>query len=184
MLMSRIYKFSDQTKLYFVSFATVHWIDIFTRRIYKDILVDSLRYCQENKGLEVYAWCIMTNHVHLIIGTNDKPLQDIMRDLKRHTSKTLLKTIEENPTESRREWLLWIMEWAGKKTPNNEKYQLWQQNNQPILIQDAIMLEQKLTYLHNNPVEAGFVEDSWGYLYSSAKDYAGRKGLLEIIYAL
>jgi putative transposase len=182
--MSRIYKFTDQSKLYFVSFATVHWIDVFTRRIYKDVLVDSLRYCQENKGLEVYAWCIMTNHVHLIIGSQGALLQDIMRDFKRHTAKKLLKTIEENQTESRREWILWMMERAGKKNPNNEKYQFWQQNNQPILIQDAKMLAQKLDYLHNNPVEAGFVDESWEYTYSSAKDYAGKIGLLDIIYAL
>jgi putative transposase len=182
--MSRIHKFTDQSKLYFVSFATVHWIDVFTRRIYKDVLVDSLRYCQENKGLEVYAWCIMTNHVHLIIGSQGALLQDIMRDFKRYTAKKLLKTIEENQTESRREWILWMMERVGKKNPNNEKYQFWQQNNHPILIQDAKMLAQKLDYLHNNPVEAGFVDESWEYTYSSAKDYAGKIGLLDIIYAL
>ncbi len=180
--MSMKYKFTDQSRLYFVSFATVYWIDIFTRRIYKDILVESLDYCQKNKGLEVYAWCIMTNHVHLIIGTVDKPLQDIMRDLKRYTSKKLLKTIEENPTESRRELLLWMMKEAGKKNPNNEKYQLWQQDNHPIEIQDVDMFEQKLIYLHNNPVEAGFVDEAWEYLYSSAKDYSGGKGLLEIVF--
>ncbi len=162
----------------------MHWIDVFTRKIYKDILVDSLRYCQENKGLEVYAWCIMTNHVHLIIGSQGALLQDIMRNFKRHTAKKLLKTIAENQTESRCEWILWLMERAGKKNPNNEKYQFWQQNNQPILIQDAPMLAQKLAYLHNNPVEAGFVEESWEYTYSSAKDYAGKIGLLDIIYAL
>ena len=67
--MSRKYKFLDQSKLYFVSFATVHWIDIFTRELYKTILLDSLKFCQANKGLEIFAWCIMTNHVHLIIGT-------------------------------------------------------------------------------------------------------------------
>jgi REP element-mobilizing transposase RayT len=66
--MSRKYKFLDQSKLYFVSFATVHWIDIFTREIYKSILIDILRFCQLNKGLEIFGWCFMTNHVHLIIG--------------------------------------------------------------------------------------------------------------------
>jgi putative transposase len=126
----------------------------------------------------------MTNHVHLMIGSQGALLQDIMRDFKRHTAKKLLKTIEENQTESRREWILWMMERAGKKNPNNEKYQFWQQNNQPILIQDAKMLAQKLDYLHNNPVEAGFVDESWEYTYSSAKDYAGKIGILDIIYAL
>ncbi len=67
--MSRNYKIRDQRKLYFVSFATVNWIDAFIRREYKDIVVESLKYCQQNKGLELYAWCTMSSHVHLIMGT-------------------------------------------------------------------------------------------------------------------
>ena len=108
--MSRNYKIADQRKLYFVSFATVNWIDVFIRREYKDIIVDSLKYCQQNKGLELYAWCIMSSHVHLIIGTVGSKMEDILRDLKRHTSKTILKAIEEHPQESRKEWMLWMFE--------------------------------------------------------------------------
>ncbi|MFD2513036.1 transposase [Pontibacter locisalis] len=65
--MSRNYKISNQTELHFISFATVYWIDVFTRSAYKDVIVDSLNYCIKYKGLEVYAWCIMLNHIHLII---------------------------------------------------------------------------------------------------------------------
>lgn len=122
--MSRNYKIRDQDKLYFVSFAAVNWIDVFVRPIYKDIIVDSLKYCIVEKGLEVYAWCIMTSHVHLIIGqSGEGKLEDIIRDLKRHTSKSTLKSIEENHQESRKEWLLWMFERAGKRNPNNKKYQ-------------------------------------------------------------
>ncbi len=104
--MSRKYKFRDPEAVYFVSFATINWIDIFTRQVYKDIVVDSINYCIENKGLIVYAWVLMSNHVHLIIESNDEPLQNIMRDLKKHTAKELIKAIEENPRESRKEWML------------------------------------------------------------------------------
>lgn len=180
--MSRNYKFKDQNQPYFVSFATVYWIDVFTRRVYKDIVLDSIRFCQQNKGLELYAWCVMSNHIHLIIGTNDKRMEDIIRDLKKYTAVKLLEAIRENPQESRKEWMLWMMERAGKRNPNNQHYQFWQQNNQPIELSNALIAEQKLEYLHQNPVEAGFVEEAEEYLYSSAKDYAGRKGLLEIIY--
>ena len=76
--MSSKYKFQDQRKLYFVSFSVVNWIDVFTRKYYRDIFLESLRFCQENKGLEIYAWCIMSNHVHLIIGTSQMPMQDII----------------------------------------------------------------------------------------------------------
>ncbi|MGZ3871929.1 MAG: transposase, partial [Mucilaginibacter sp.] len=75
---------------------------------YKDILVDSLKFCMEQKGLQLYAWVIMSNHVHLIIGTKDKPVESILRDMKRHTSKAITKAINENLQESRRDWMLWF----------------------------------------------------------------------------
>src|SRR6185312_12553283 len=100
--MSSKYKFADNDKLYFVSFAITNWIDLFIREVYKEEILKSIRYCQTNKGLELYGWCIMTSHVHLIIGTKGNPLQNIMRDLKRHTSETLHKSIQANSSESRR----------------------------------------------------------------------------------
>ena len=113
--MSRNYKIKDQEKPYFISFATVYWIDALTRPIYKDILVESMNYCIENKELIIYAWIIMSNHVHMIIGTKGEKMENIIRDFKRHTSKTILKAIEENIQESRREWMLWMFKRAGKK---------------------------------------------------------------------
>ncbi|MEQ8240646.1 MAG: transposase, partial [Cyclobacteriaceae bacterium] len=90
--MSRKYKFRNQDKLYFVSFATVHWIDLFVRPVYSEIILDSLRHCQKSKGLEINAWCI-TSHVHLIIGTSNKPMQDILRDFKSYASQELKEEI-------------------------------------------------------------------------------------------
>lgn len=179
--MSRKYKFRDQDKAYFVSFATVNWIDVFTRRIYKDILVDSINYCIKEKGLVVYGWCIMSNHVHMIIATDDEELQNIMRDLKSYSAKKILKTINENPQESRKEWILWMFERAGRKNSNNTKYQFWQQYNHPLILNNSVIFEQKLNYIHNNPVEAGFVEYPEQYLYSSARDYSEEKGLVNIL---
>jgi putative transposase len=179
--MSRNYKFHDQDRPYFVTFTVVRWIDVFTRREYKDILVDSLKYCIENKGLQLYAWVIMSNHVHLIIGTKGKPMQDILRDVKRHTSKTIIKAISENMQESRREWMLWFFEREGKTNPNNEQYQFWQQGNHPIELWSEAVIDQKLDYIHNNPVVAGWVDEPEHYLYSSARDYSGSKGLIDVI---
>ena len=180
--MSRNYKFRDQQKLYFVSFATVNWIDVFVRRQYKDILVDSLKFCQQHKGLVLYAWCIMSSHVHLIIGTTGEKMEDIMRDLKRHTAKAILKAISDNPQESRREWMLWMFGRAGERNSNNDKFQFWQQHNNPIELFNNDVMQQKLDYLHANPVEAGFVNEPWEFLYSSANDYSGGKGLIDILY--
>jgi len=181
--MGRKYIFHDSRELYFVSFATVNWIDVFTRKLYFEIIVDSLVFCSKNKGLELYAWCIMPSHVHLIISSENNILSDIMRDLKRHTSKGLLKSIAENPKESRKEWMLWMFGRAGKRNANNEKFQFWQQNNHPIELSNVKMLKQRLDYLHQNPVEAGLVAVPEHYQYSSAIDYAGGKGIIPIIFA-
>jgi len=102
---SRKYKFRDNSKLYFVSFSVVHWIDVFIRDEYKRVLIESWKYCKEHKGLEIYAFCIMTSHVHMIIGSNDEKLENIMRDMKSYTSTQLRKSIANNPYESRKEWM-------------------------------------------------------------------------------
>lgn len=179
--MSRNYKIRNQERLYFVTFTVVRWIDVFTRAEYKDVIVDSLKHCIKYKGLELYAWVIMSNHVHLIIGTHDKPMDSILRDMKRHTSKKLTEAINENMQESRREWMLWFFEREGKANPNNEHYQFWQQGNHPIELWSNEVIDQKLDYLHNNPVVAGWVDAPEDYLYSSARDYAGGKGLIDIL---
>jgi REP element-mobilizing transposase RayT len=178
--MSRNYKFHDQEKPYFISFAIVYWLDVFIRPIYKDILVDSMNYCIKEKGLVVYAWVIMSSHVHMIIGTQNNKMQDIIRDLKKYTSKTIINTIMENIQESRREWLIWMFERAGKKNINNTKYQFWQQHNKPIELYDNKIIEQRLDYLHNNPVEEGFVFEPHEYKYSSAIDHSGGKGYVDV----
>jgi len=178
--MSRKYKFLDQSKLYFVSFATVYWIDVFTRELYKQILIDSLKYCQQKKGLEIFAWCIMTNHVHLIIGTEGNKMEDILRDFKSFTSRELKEAIKNNLQESRKEWMIWMMERAGKLNNQNGNWQLWQQHNKPIELFTYSVIKQKLDYIHNNPVEAGFVTNAIDWNYSSAIDYAGEKGFLDI----
>jgi REP element-mobilizing transposase RayT len=125
----------------------------------------------------------MSNHVHLIIGSNNEALEDILRDMKKVTSKAIIKAIEENPQESRKEWMLWLFERAGRKNSNNAKFQFWQQHNQPEVLNNKYAVEQKLNYIHNNPVKAGFVDNPVNYPYSSAIDYAEGKGLVKVILA-
>ncbi len=179
--MSRKYKFGDNDKIYFVSFAITNWIDLFIRNEYREEILNSIKHCQANKDLELYGWCIMTSHVHLIIGTKGNPLQNIMRDLKRHTAEVLHKSIQNNYSESRREWMVLMMERAAKKNTNEAKFQLWQPESHPIQLINTKMAHQKLDYINYNPVEAGFVTKAEEWKYSSAIDYYGGKGLLEII---
>ena len=134
----------------------------------------------EHKGLRIYAWCIMTNHVHMIISSDKNEIYEIVRDTKSFTSTTLKTVIAENPQESRKEWLLWMMKRAGIKNKNNKVFQFWQQHNHPILLDSNKLMDQKLDYIHNNPVKAGFVNEPEHYVYSSARDYAGMKGLIDI----
>ncbi|MBB6610622.1 transposase [Pontibacter sp. Tf4] len=178
--MSRKYKFHNKGGLYFVSFAVVYWIDVFTREEYFAVLTDSLDYCRKNKGMEIYAWCIMPSHVHLIFRAKDNNPSVLLKELKTYTSKQLQKAIVEHNQESRKEWMLWLMERAGLKTSNVKHRQFWQQHNKPIELWSAAVIDQKIDYIHNNPVEAGFVSEPEHWKYSSAIDFSGSKGVLEI----
>jgi putative transposase len=178
--MSRKYKFLNREGLYFVSFATVNWIDVFTRPIYNEVIIDSLNYCKQNLGMELYSWCIMPSHIHLIYRAKDNNPQIILGRFKEHTAKQLIKTITSNIQESRKEWMLWMFKRAAAKSSNVTSYQFWQHHNKPIELWSAAVIEQKADYLHNNPVEAGFVTEPWHWKYSSATDYADGKGLIDI----
>lgn len=169
--MSRKYKFQEKEGTYFISFATVYWIDVFTRMVYFDIIINALDYCRKNKGMIIYGYCIMPSHIHLIFRSSEGKLSELIRDFKGFTSRKLIKAIQENNQESRKEWLLWMFQKAGKKNSNVTENQFWQQNNQPIEIWSLKVFEQKLNYIHQNPVASGFVMESWEWKYSSARNY-------------
>ncbi|WP_042720403.1 transposase, partial [Flavobacterium sp. B17] len=174
--MSRKYKFLNKEGLYFVSFATVYWIDVFIRPIYTQIIIDSLIYCQKNLGMDIYCWCIMPSHVHLIYGAKNNNPEVILGRFKEYTSKKVVAEIVSNIQESRKEWMLWMFERAASKSSNVSGRQFWQHDNRPIELWSAHVIEQKADYIHNNPVEAGFVVEAHHWQYSSAIDYAGGKG--------
>lgn len=175
------YRINDHQNLHFITFATVEWVDALSRPQYKEIIIESLKYCQKNKGLVLYAYVIMNNHVHLIASAKEGySLSDILRDFKSFTSKKSLKEIEINIRESRKSWMLWLFRSAGKKNSNNKNYQFWQQDNRPIELSTNEMIEQRLNYIHQNPVEEGIVFEPHHYVYSSAIDYSGKRGLIGI----
>ena len=179
--MSLKYKVGEDAIAHFVTFSVVGWIDVFSRESYKEIFVNSLKHCQENKGLILHAWVIMTNHVHLIVSSNTNKIQDIVRDLKKYTSKQIIKSIQENPTESRKEWMLNLFSFAGESNSNNTEFQFWKQDYHPIELNTAEKLKDRLDYLHENPVRSGLVWEPWHYKYSSAIDYySNERGLLKI----
>ena len=168
-------------EIYFLTSTIVDWVDVFTRPIYKDIIVDSLKFCQQNKGLELYCWCLMTNHIHMIAGASEgHHLSHILRDFKKFTAVKILEKIKEVP-ESRRDWILHRFEFAGKFDSTIENYKFWQHGNEPKELYSYDFMLQKLNYIHQNPVRAGIVDEPSQYLYSSARNYQGEKGLLDVI---
>ena len=172
-------------EVFFVKDTVVDWVDIFTRPIYRHIIIESLQYCQKEKGLIIYAWVIMTNHMYMIVGSKgENKVSDILRDFKKFTSKEIIRSLLVESTESRREWMLYRFEYAGKNDKKIKNYRFWQEGNdaQEIFLNDYF--NQKLNYIHDNPVKAEFVNRAEDYKYSSAIDWVpmaiGRKGLLEV----
>jgi REP element-mobilizing transposase RayT len=164
--MSERYKIYDQDRQYFITFAVEGWVDVFTRPLYKNIIVESIKYCQENKGLLVYGWCLMTNHLHMIIGRNGKDkMEDIVRDFKKYTSVQLIRAIESNPAESRKEWMLAVFASAAVDSNKHKRHKFWQSEYHPVELFYNAMIDQKLYYIHNNPVQEGIVETAEEYLY-------------------
>lgn len=176
------YFIQDQNGTYFLTFTVVDWLDVFIRESYKQIITHDLNYCIQNKGLEVFCWCLMTNHLHLIVRAKQGfKLSETIRDFKKHVTKTVIEKIKAEP-ESRKEDLLWHFERAGKLDSRITTYKFWQEDNHAVYLlpTSAEMMREKMNYIHNNPVKDGIVHLPHDYLYSSARDYAGLKGLVNV----
>ncbi|MDQ1087251.1 transposase [Siphonobacter sp. SORGH_AS_1065] len=154
--------------LFFLSISVQGWIDVFIRPSYVEELLKSLRYCQANKGLQIYAYVVMSSHIHLIASRKEGNLSEVLRDFKSYTAKRILKLIEENQQESRRDWLLNQLRYWAKYTSQNEQYVFWQKTNHPIALYTPQVTRQKMDYIHLNPVAAGIVTDPSHYYLSSA----------------
>lgn len=175
-------KILDQNGINFLTFTIVDWIDLFTRSVYCDIVIDSLKYCQKEKELKVHAFVIMPSHIHLILSTqNSKGLSAIIKDFKSFTSKQFLKYIKDiNQSESRRKWLLRQFTFHANMDNRKNQHKIWQTNNHPIDLYTPKVVRQKLGYIHNNPVTAKIVRQAEDYIYSSAVNYVGGEGVLDV----
>lgn len=168
---------------HFITLNVVDWVDVFIRPVYKQIIVHSLNYFSENKGLNIYAWCLMTNHLHMIASANEgSSLHEIEKELKKFTTQKILEDISVEPPKR----LLWMMERFENFSSTLgliKKVQLWQTCTNPIYInaQKPEQLVEQIEYIHENPVRDRIVTTAEDYLYSSARDYAGMKGLVNIV---
>ena len=173
------YRIDHPSNAYFLTFTVVDWVDIFSRKIYRDIVIDSFKYCRSFKGLKVWGYVIMTNHVHSILIAQQNNLPDIIRDFKRHTASTILKSIQ-TPEESRRDWMMKRFEFAAKSNVRNSTHQLWTHDNRAKELVSEKFTMQKLDYIHLNPVRAGFVDKAEDWIYSSARNYLYLPALMDV----
>ena len=178
--MSTKYKAKNNDKAYFVTITTVNWIDVFTRLNHKTTLIDSLRYCQQQKGLVIYAYVLMPSHLHMMCRAKEGfELSNIVRDFKKYTSKKIIQNIQDEP-ESRREWLLDLFSKASEHLKRKQEYKVWQDGYHAEEISGNTFIYQKLNYIHENPVKDRIVEKPEDYLFSSARNYAEMEAFLDI----
>lgn len=178
--MSTKYKATSIGEAYFVTCTVVGWIDVFTRPQQKQELINSLRYCQNNRGLEIYAYCIMSNHFHMLCKSEKEPLSSTMRDFKKFTSKRIIQNIIEN-NESRREWMLSYFKYSASHLKREQTFKVWQNGYHAVHVYSNKFIKQKIHYIHENPVRQKIVEHPEDYIFSSARNYAGLDNELEII---
>ena len=175
------YIIHDQQAVYYLTFTVVGWIDIFTRQSYRDIVIESLKYCQLKKGLHLHAFVIMSNHVHLIVSVDAGfTISGFVRDCKKFTSNNITDAIENSGVESRREWMLHQFKYYASLHSRNETYQLWEHDSHPIELITRAFTQQKIDYIHDNPVAAGLVYRAEDYIYSSASNYAGLDQIIDV----
>jgi len=170
------YTIKDQGAVHFVTFTVHQWVDVFTRPLYVEELLANLKYCQEHKGLEIFAWVVMSNHVHLIVRAKNNNLSDVIRDFKKFTAKSIYSLIKNNPTESRKEWLTKVLSFDGR-------IWFWEEGYHGEEIFSIEFYDSKVNYIHLNPVRAGIVMKEEEYLNSSAGEFYGtKKGVLNLSY--
>ncbi len=153
---------------YFITISVVSWQAVFIRRVYGDHVMECLRHCRDHKGLAIYAYVLMPNHLHAVVQSSGRPLSATMRDFKSYSAKTLIQLIADQPQESRYEPLARLFAGYGAHNAMNWENQFWQNGYQPIELHAPAVIQQKIKYIHHNPVRAGFVSEPAHWFYSSA----------------
>ncbi len=168
------YKIYEPAYPHFITCTVLHWIPLFTRKESVEIVLESFKYLQQTDNLKLYAYVILENHIHIIAQSDN--IGQSMAKFKRHTARQLIKLLEQENVKT----ILDQLAFYKKAHKSDRTYQVWQEGLQPKLIQtDAIMIS-KIKYIHQNPVKRGYVDEAKHWRYSSARDYEGVNGLLEV----
>ena len=168
------YKIYDNASPYFLTCTIVRWIPLFNDPTLVEILLDSLRFLQQHNRLTIYAYVVMDHHLHLVAAS-----ENLSRDLMSFKSFTARKILDSIKDKGENELLAKLAD-AKARHKKDRTYQVWQEGSHPQAITNETMMHQKVTYIHQNPVERGFVDEPEAWRYSSAADYSGLSGLLEV----
>jgi REP element-mobilizing transposase RayT len=169
------YRFFETEYPYFLTCTVVGWLPVFTRPEAVQIVYDSWRYLQHENGLQIFGYVILENHLHLIASADD--LSTVIQHFKSFTARKLVDLLECRSAAT----LLHQMRAHKLRHKTESEYQVWQEGSHPEQIQNDEMMWQKLEYVHNNPVARGYVDDPMHWRYSSARNYAGLPGLIEVV---
>lgn len=168
------YKIFEPAAPHFVTFTVLEWQPLFTRPATAEILLDALRFRQETRGLKIYAYVILENHMHAVLQADD--LSKEIHSFKTYTVGLLIKRLKELGAQR----MLKLLEYFKKAHKRDHIHQVWEEGCHPQLMQNEPMLLQKIEYIHHNPVKRGYVDYPEHWRYSSARDYIGQPGLLPV----
>ena len=168
------YKFLEKDQPHFVTCTVVEWLPLFTNPEVVEILLESLRFLQHERGLTIYAYVIMENHMHMIASGED--LGKIMKEFKSFTATQIVTYLKSRNSSD----LLRMLQRAKLRHKTESKHQVWQEGSHPEMIISDEMMRQKIEYIHNNPAKRGYVENPIHWRYSSASNYEGEKGLINV----
>lgn len=169
------YKIYEPSHPHFITCTILHWIPIFTRVQTTDIVFECLKYLQQNDNLQIYAYVILENHLHLVVSSDD--ISNSMAKFKKYTARQIIDLLKTNGVKT----ILDQLEFYKKAHKKDREFQLWQEGIQPKLITTESMMLEKINYIHNNPVKRGYVDEAKHWRYSSARDYEGMQGLIDVV---
>ncbi|WP_295888358.1 transposase [uncultured Thiohalocapsa sp.] len=168
------YRFVGDDAPYFMTMTVNHWLPVFTRSDTVEILLDSWRWLQQHEGLRLHGYVILENHLHLVAGAPGLP--GLMRRFKSHTARQIIDLLQA----ARVQTLLDLLALFKRRHKADATYQLWEEGSHPKRIESEMVMRQKLDYIHHNPVKRGYVDLPEHWRWSSARNYAGEPGVIEI----
>ena len=168
------YKIYETESPYFITSTINSWLPVFTRQATADIILDSWRHLQKERDLRLFAYVILENHLHMIVSAPE--LSGVMQSFKSWTAREIIRLLNVQGGRT----LLRQLKATKLNHKTQSEHQVWQEGGKPKQIQNDEMMWQKIEYIHNNPLDRGFVDDPVHWRWSSARNYAGQTGLIEV----